>query len=168
MGNSKCKDTIFFSVNEKKRIFASKMTRVGYWIKAQTQYGVHSPFVFEMYRKVLFARVDKGAYEAYAAQLPAEVAANRRDRRYVETVYKLQDYYGLRTVCLDADEAVLMGGDGSLESVKVVCRPHRCRARELRWMAQQGNAKYNVSIDLFDVGVLLYNPKLSGQHFVLK
>ena len=68
----------------------------------------------------------------------------------------------------DSDEAVLEGGSEGLEGVKVVCRPHHCRARELRWMAQQGNAKYHVSIDMFDVGLLLTNPKLHRQHFVLK
>jgi len=35
-------------------------------------------------------------------------------------------------------------------------------------MAQQGNAKYNVSIDCFDVGLLITNPKLHRQHFVLR
>ena len=144
------------------------MTRIEYWIKAQTQYRVHSPFVFEMYRKVLFARVDADAYKAFAAQLPADMLYDRRCRRYIETVYKMQDYYHLRMVCFDSDEAVLEGGREGLEGVKVVCRPHHCRARELRWMAQQGNAKYDVSIDMFDVGLLLTNLKLHRQHFVLK
>ena len=142
------------------------MNRVEYWIKAQTQYRVHSPFVFEMYRKVLFSRVDEDAYNAFVAQLPSEQTADPRDKRYLETVYKLQDYYGLRMLCFDGDEAVMEGD--VLESVKVVCRPHRCRARELRWMAQQGNAKYNVSIDLYDVGVLFNNPKMHRQKFILR
>ena len=144
------------------------MTRIEYWIKAQTQYRVHSPFVFEMYRKVLFAHVDADAYKAFADQLPVDLASDRRCRRYIETVYKMQDYYHLRMVCFDSDEAVLEGGSEGLEGVKVVCRPHHCRARELRWMAQQGNAKYHVSIDMFDVGLLLTNPKLHRQRFVLK
>ena len=144
------------------------MTRLEYWIKAQTQYRVHSPFVFELYRKVLFASVDSAAYNAFVAQLPADLTSDRRCRRYIETVYKMQDYYHLRTVCIDSDEAVLEGGREGLEGVKVVCRPHHCRARELRWMAQQGNAKYDVSIDMFDVGLLLTNPKLHRQRFVLK
>lgn len=142
------------------------MNRVEYWIKAQTQYRVHSPFVFEMYRKVLFSRVDEKAFAAFVAQLPAEQTADPRDRRYLETVYKMQDYYGLRMLCFDGDEAVMEGG--SLERVKVVCRPHRYRARELRWMAQQGNTKYNVSIDMYDVGVLFFNPKMHRQKFILR
>ena len=156
-----------FSILQKKCVsLQTIMNRLEYWIKAQTQYRVHSPFVFEMYRKVLFAHVDEEAFWAFAAQLPTGEGADPRDRRYWETVYKMQDYYGLRILCLDRDEAVMEGGP--LESVKVVCRPHRYRARELRWMAQQGNAKYNVSIDMFDVGVLFYNPKLHKQKFILR
>lgn len=144
------------------------MNRVEYWIKAQTQYRIHSPFVFEMYRKVLFANVGDGAYEAYVSGLPAELRNDRTARRYVETVYKIQDYYHMRTLCMDADEAVLAAGCGGMEGVKVVCHPHHRRARELRWMAQQANAKYNVSIDMYDVGVLITNPRLHRQQFVLR
>ena len=147
------------------------MNRLEYWIKAQTQYRVHSPFVFEMYRKVLFARAKDADVTAFVGQLPHEWAAalpqrGRCARRYLELVYKLQDHYHLRLICLDADEAVLEGDE--IETVKVVFRPHRCCARELRWTAQKGNAKYNVSIDLFDMGVLMYHPKLHKQHFILR
>jgi hypothetical protein len=156
-----------FTILQKKCVsLQAIMNRLEYWIKAQTQYRVHSPFVFEMYRKVLFAGVDKEALDAFKSQLPADGSMDRRDWRYLEIVYKMQDYYGLRMLCFDMDEAVMEGE--VLTYVKVVCRPHRFRARELRWMAQQGNAKYNVSIDLYDVGVLFNNPKMHRQHFVLR
>jgi len=149
------------------------MTRLKYWIVADTQYGVHSPFVFEMYRKVLFASVPKALSDRMREGLTAEQAAmvamaSRRERVYHELVYKLRDHYGLTLVCYDEDEAVLKGTTEGLETVKVVCRPHRCRARELRWNAQQGNAKYNVSIDMYDVGVLMYRTGMQRQHFLLK
>ena len=142
------------------------MDRLSYWIKAQTQYRIHSPFVFEMYRKVLFARMDGRECNAFVAQEASGWEPDRRERKYVETVYKMRDYYHLRMLCFDADEAVLEGDE--MARVKIVCRPHRCHARELRWMAQQGNTKYNVSIDLYDVGVLFYNPKMRSQHFLLR
>lgn len=157
------------------------MTRLKYWMVADTQYGVHSPFVFEMYRKVLFASVGKALRgrmcEGLTEKETAMVAsAPRKDRAYHELVYKLRDHYGLRVVCYDEDEAVLkhadtdaagLRGDG-LETVKVVCRPHRCHARELRWRAQQGNEKYNVSIDMYDVGVLMMHRGQCRQHFILR
>lgn len=142
------------------------MDRLSYWIKAQTQYRIHSPFVFEMYRKVLFARMDGRECDAFVAQEASGWEPDRRERKYVETVYKMRDYYHLRMLCFDADEAVLEGDE--MVRVKIVCQPHRCHARELRWMAQQGNTKYNVSIDLYDVGVLFYNPKMRSQHFLLR
>ena len=157
------------------------MTRLKYWIMADTQYGVHSPFVFEMYRKVLFASVGKdlrhrrrqGRTEREDAMV---ASAPRRATAYHELVYKLRDHYGLQLVCYDEDEAVLKQadtdtarrGDNRLESVKVVCRPHRSHARELRWRAQQGNEKYNVSIDIYDVGVLMMHRGQIRQHFVLR
>jgi len=149
------------------------MTRLRYWVAADTQYRVHSPFVFEMYRKVLFASVGKALRGRMCEGLTAEqratvAAAPRRDRRYHELVYKMRDHYGLRVVCYDEDEAVLEGSGEGMETVKVVCRPHRSHARELRWKAQQGNEKYNVSIDMYDVGVLMYRTGMRRQHFLLK
>ena len=132
--------------------------------------------VFEMYRKVLFAEVDSSLRRCMAEGLPPEAeemirTAGRREREYHEVVYKLRDHYGLKIVCYDSDEAVLRpeSGNAFIEGeMKVVCRPHRCRARELRWQAQQGNAKYNVSIDMYDVGLLMFCPKMRKQHFILK
>ena len=152
------------------------MNRLEYWITADTQYRIHSPFVFEMYRKVLFAEVDSSLSRSMAKGLSPEVeemirTAGRREREYHEMVYKLRDHYGLKVVCYDNDEAVLSpeSEHAFIEGeMKVVCRPHRCRARELRWQAQQGNAKYNVSIDLYDVGVLMYCPRMRKQRFLLK
>ena len=149
------------------------MTRLEYWLKADTQYRVHSPFVFEMYRRVLFATMDRACVQRMRQGLSREHAAMladvpRRDRRYHETVYKLRDHYGMRVVCYDGDEAVMEGGRDGLETVKVVCRPHQNHARELRWMAQQGNAKYNVAIDMYDVGVLMMHSGQQAQRFLLK
>lgn len=152
------------------------MTRLEYWITADTQYRIHSPFVFEMYRKVLFAEVDCQLQSRMAKGLPPKAeemirTAGRREREYHEMVYKFRDHYGLEIVCYDEDEAVLSpkSEHAFIEGeMKVVCRPHRCRARELRWQAQQGNAKYNVSIDLYDVGVLMYCPRMRKQRFLLK
>lgn len=152
------------------------MTRLEYWIKADTQYRIHSPFLFEMYRKVLFAEVDNSLRCCMTKDLPQETAeliasAERRDKAYHEVVYKLRDHYGLKVVCYDGDEAVLSpkSEQAFIEGeMKVVCRPHRCHARELRWMAQQGNAKYNVSIDMYDVGVLMFCPGMRRQKFILR
>lgn len=144
------------------------MNRLTYWIMADSQYRIHSPFLFEMYRKVLFAELDREMRHGLEQQCGIEPCADRRCRAYHDIVLKLCDHYRLRVLCYDEDEAVLEGPSESFGTVKVVCRPHHCRARELRWEAQKRNEKYHVSIDLFDVGLLLTNPRLHPQHFILR
>ncbi|MBQ0159220.1 MAG: hypothetical protein KBT28_01170 [Bacteroidales bacterium] len=120
---------------------------------------MHSPFVFDMYRKVLFASL--------SSTTRRQLGLGPRDRKYHELVYKMHDHYNMEVLCYDDDEAVLSCNE--LGEVKVVCRPHRNKARELRWQSQQQNHKYNVSIDMYDVGMLLSYPKMKQrQHFVLK
>lgn len=137
------------------------MHRIEYWIKSETQYRVHSPFVFEMYSKVLFAKVKGKEIEENG-----EIRMRRGDRRYHEMVYKLERYYGMKRVYYNEDEALLENDE--VGRIKVICRPHQSDSRELRWKAQQENDKYRVSIDIFDVGLLLDNPRLHRQHFLLK
>lgn len=144
------------------------MNRLTYWIMAESQYRLHSPFIFEMYREVLFAELDGEVRHSLEQQFGIEPCAERHSRTYHDIVLKLCDYYHLLPTCYDEDEAVLMGQPERFGSVKVVCRPHHCRARELRWEAQKQNEKYRVSVDLFDVGLLLTNPRLHPQHFILR
>lgn len=140
---------------------------------AQSQYRVHSPFLFEMYRQVLFAELDASVRQRLRSMLSHEMStlaevAPHRERGYHDMVLKLIDHYHLSIVCYDADEAVLRGDPETFGTLKVVCRPHRNHFRELRWMAQCRNNKYNISIDMYDVGVLLSHPKLHPQHLLLK
>lgn len=136
------------------------MNRLEYWIKADTQYNVHSPFMFDMYRKVLFARLPRSAREAVAMRYGAV-------GRFQKMVYKLADHYCLRVVSYAADE-VLLEGDGPLSRVCVVAKPHGDKASEARWKARQEGEDFNVSVDLFDVGLLIAHNKLHRQHFLLK
>ena len=138
------------------------MNRLEYWLRADTQYRVHSPFVFDLYRKVLFARLDRETQKRVCAP-----ARKRCDRLFHELVYKLADHYGLRLLQNDGDMAVLEGGN-PVERVAVVRRPHRDSQVEQRWRNLQADSSYRVSIDMYDAGVLLDNPKLHPQHFLLK
>lgn len=150
------------------------MNRLEYWIKAQTQYSVHSPFVFEMYRKVLFAPLQGEEKKLWLEWMPDTLRDTvqrkpRGEQRYHQTVYKMADHYRLQIASYDTCEAVLRGGDEKgLESVKVVCRPHRDKESEREWAAQTEDEKYNISIDLYDTGLLLMHHKLHKQHFLLK
>ena len=62
------------------------MTRLHYWLHAQTQYNLHSPFLFEMYREVLFARLTPEERRQHG--IPS-------GDRYHELIYKCCNHYHL-------------------------------------------------------------------------
>ena len=133
------------------------MTRLEYWIRAQTQYSVHSPFVFDLYREVLFAEV------AHASLPPCRWGS----RRYSALCYKLKDHFGLTTIAA-TDQQAVFSGTADFGMVLVVNHPHRDNAAEQRWADLCRTEPYRVSIDLYDVGLLFTNPRLHRQHFLLK
>lgn len=132
------------------------MTRIAYLIKAQTQYDIHSPFVFSLYREVLFAPLP---HDAVVPSL------GKGCRRYNELCYKLQRHFHLRPLSASSDTTLFQSFDG-IGDFCVVNRPHRSRQNESQWsnLCKQ----YRVSIDLYDVGLLLSNPHLHPQHFLLR
>ena len=133
------------------------MTWIGYCIKAKTLYNIHSPFVFDMYQNVLFARVRSGL----------KARTDGHSRRFGELRYKLMDYYSLKEVQADDHTALLAGGD-DIGSILIVDRPHASKEAEQRWAALCGDERYRVSIDIYRVGLLLTNRHLHREHFLLK
>lgn len=164
------------------------MNRLAYWITAQTEYHLHSPMVFNLYGSVLFAPLDSDTRRAL--QLP------RRHRQFYALAYKLADHFEVtaaatnrgedavlrRCLALARPDAPLLvqptGGeellefvsmrDGRQHEVCLVCAPHADRAAEQRWEQWLSRERYRVSIDLFDAAVLLSDPHLSRQHFLLR
>lgn len=137
------------------------MNRLQYWIKADTQYNVHSPFMFDMYRKVLFARLP----QAVAQQLALH---HDRNFKYHQLVYKIKDYYGMHEAGYTDHEALLVSDMPGLQRVLVVNKPHGDKESEARWLACQSDGQWNVSVDLFDVGLLISHPQMHPQHFLLR
>lgn len=133
------------------------MTRLEYWIRAKTQYSVHSPFVFDLYREVLFAHIP-------ATLLPD---TSRNDRRYHALCYKLGDHFRLTTVS-SSEQCTELSGDKDFGKVLVVNHPHHDKASEQAWHQLCQTAPYLVAIDLFDVGILFSNPRLHRQYFLLR
>lgn len=133
------------------------MTRLEYWFRAKTQYGVHSPFVFDLYREVLFASVPR----CVVGDAP------RGERRYRAICYKLADHFALDVLASDGWQT-LMAGAEDFGKVLVVNKPHGCREAEEAWGRLCHTEPYRVSIDLYDVGVLFSNPRLHCQHFLLR
>ena len=120
------------------------MNRLQHFLHAKTQFNLHSPFVYGLYTEVLFSRAEgcpKGRFEA--------------------TVWRLERHYGV----------VAERGDATAElhtaeaDFLVVDHPHR---DEQHWEKLMVESCYQVTIDLFDVGIAVCNSHLSKQHFILR
>lgn len=132
------------------------MTRLEYWLRAQTQYNVHSPFVYDLYRHVLFARVEGGI----CRNVP------RERRRFEQICYKLEHYFEVERCEKGDGHAMYLCAD--VGAIEVVCRPHADREAEQNWEQRCNDGAYRVSIDLYDVGLLFSNPRLHRQRFILR
>lgn len=122
------------------------MNRLQHFLRAQTQYGLHSPFVYRLYTEVLFSR------------------AGGRGRSFADVVWRLEEYYGLPhpDALLNTRQLTLDTRDGLF---LVVDRPHR---DEASWQSLCNDGSYQVTLDLYDVGIAVSSPRLSRQHFVLR
>ncbi len=120
------------------------MNRLQYFLHAKTQFNLHSPFVYRLYTEVLFSRA-KGTPHG----------------RFAEVVWRLERHYNIASEHLD-DTAVLDTSDGRF---LVVNRPHR---DEQRWQSIIADPQWQVTIDLFSVGLAVENPRLHKQHFILR
>ncbi len=120
------------------------MNRLQHFLRAKTLYNLHSPFVYHLYTEVLFSRAE----------------GEPRDR-YEAVLWRLERHYGVDSERRDG-EAVLCCRDGCFV---VVDHPHR---RETRWQELVEEPRFRVSIDLFSVGIVVDNPRLSRQCFLLR
>ena len=119
------------------------MNRLEHMLRAKTQFSLHSPFVYELYTEVLTSRAE-GAPKG----------------RFEEVVWRLERHYGVAAVW----------GEGVAEincpdvSFLVVDHPH---SDEGRWKELVDSPHWQVTLDLFTVGIAVANPRLSKQHFLL-
>ena len=163
------------------------MTRLYYWLHAQTQYNLHSPFLFDMYREVLFAPLTPEERRRHA--IP-------RHDRYRELLYKCCNHYHLQHANSNEQPAVPDRGNHSSPklgevpegrrsvliptpnspfsilnsqfSILLLSHPHSTPAAEAQWEHLKADPTYQVSLDLYDVALLIRNPRLSRQHLLLR
>lgn len=132
------------------------MNRLTYWFKAKTQYNIHSPFMFDLYNKVLFSRLDPHVVKLFDGE---------GSRRFCELLYKLDRYFSPVSVRRDNGVATLILAD---EEIVLIDRPHASVESESAWERMKSDDHYRVSVDLFDVGLLFTDRKLHRQHFLLR
>ena len=152
------------------------MTRLHYWLHAQTQYNLHSPFLFEMYREVLFARLTPEERRQHG--IPS-------GDRYHELIYKCCNHYHLEIATASQLASahsspklgeVPQGGGGVCPtlltsgqfSILIVDRPHATPEAEQQWEHLKADPDYQVSLDLYDLALLIRNPHLTPQHLLLR
>ena len=117
------------------------MNRIGHFLRAKTQYNLHSPFVYRLYTEALFSR------------------ARGHRRSFKDIVWRLEKYYGKT---FNSQLSTLNSSDGLF---LVVDHPHR---REAEWQALVGSPDWQVTIDLYRCGIAVRSPRLSKQHFLLR
>ena len=122
------------------------MNRLQFLLRAQTQYSLHSPFVYGLYTEVLFARAPERGPRGRAANV----------------VWRLVRRYGAPPPLPTSAGTLVRCGEADF---MVVDRPHR---DEARWQRLCAAPHWQVGIDLFSVGLLVHNPRLHRQHFLLR
>lgn len=120
------------------------MNRLQHFLRAKTQFNLHSPFLYRLYTEVLFSRAE-GAPKG----------------RFAEVVWRLERHYDVVADC-SAGTATLFTPDGRF---LVVDHPHR---DEARWQSVIDDLQWQATVDLFSVGLAVANPHLSKQHFILR
>ena len=120
------------------------MNRLSYLLRAKTQFSLHSPFVYRLYTEVLTSRCPG------------------HGRSAADILWRLEEYYGLSHFPLSTFHFPLSTPDGDF---LILDHPHRDVGR---WRELVDSPEWQVTLDLFTVGVAVANPHLSKQHFILR
>ena len=123
------------------------MNRITHFLRAKTQYNLHSPFVYRLYTEVLFSH------------------ARGRGRSFADVIWRLEEYYSLPHTHLSPLTSHLSPFTTPDGLFLVVDLPHR---HEDQWQALVASPDWQVSIDLFSCGIAVQSPRLSKQHFLLR
>ena len=127
------------------------MNRIEHFLRAKTQYNLHSPLVYRLYTEVLFSR------------------CSGRGRSFEDVVWRLEEYYGLPhspLSTLHSPLSTLLSPLSTPDGVMlVVDHPH---GNECAWMAMVASADWQVTLDLYTCGIAIASPRLTKQHFLLR
>jgi len=134
------------------------MKWIQHWLRARNQYSLQSPFVFELYTRVIAPRLDKATLH--------QLNISKRDN-YGQLRYKLIDYYQLRPLASTRSNAPEQWAMNDGSKVSLVRSPHKNAESERTWRQYCNADGVTLSVDLFVAGLLFDSPKLSKQHLIL-
>lgn len=135
------------------------MNRLQYWLTADTQYNIQSPFLYELYSEVIAPRLDKSAIKRHGIDDGDTFAQIR---------HKLMDHYAATPCDAEGWKVDCLLDSGEVGMIGLMRNPHGDRCREELWRALTARDEVTLSVDLFDVGILFTNKKLSRQSVVLR
>ena len=132
------------------------MNRISHFLRAKTQYNLHSPFVYRLYTEVLFSHCPG------------------RGRHYADVVWRLEEYYGLPHSQPSTLHSPLSTPHSPLSTLHsqlttpdglflVVADTH-----SEEWDSVVASKDWQVTLDLYYCGVAVSSPRLSKQHFLLR
>ncbi len=113
-----------------------------YRSKAKSRHGIHSPFVY--------AFIDNCLGVKSALSLEERINA----------------YFGEAVQWANEEYEVVTGGKLFILAARNI---HKNKEATARWNEMIANPAFVISIDLFSIGLLVYNPEVKEkQHFILK
>lgn len=117
------------------------MNRITFLLKAKTQYNLHSPYVYNLYTEVLLGH----------------------GRDLARLADRVERWFGAETRRNEGEQVLLTKGE---EHILLLSKPHADHHAEQR--LEELEHQYHVCIDLYDMALLLDNPRLHAQHFLLR
>lgn len=158
------------------------MNRLQFFLHAKTQYNLHSPFVFDFYRQVLFAplsrpeckRLGLSCHDHYHTLTYKLVNYLRPERLYIPyddaTTRRCANKAHAET-CVEVLSPTLdpqAFETFSPNDIILFPSPHDTQSQEMLWESLYHHPAATATIDLYYAGIIFFRHTLSRQHFLLR
>ena len=153
-----------------------------YYLTATNKHGIHSPFVFKLYTKAIqtkkfyYNRSKKNSelisrlFSHFEPKIVVEIGSHRLSKTSMK--YH-QDFQNIKKPLIDfiyIQKSTKENLNNALkymhnESVLVINNIHQSKEE---WQFLQNHSKVNVSINLFEIGLIFFREQQEEQHFTIR